>query len=120
MEHLDIERIRAETPGCAHVTHLNNAGASLPTGRVVDTVVGYLEEEARVGGYELAERRSEEIAGVYRSVAGVIGANEDEIALVDNATRAWDMAFYSLQFVPGDRSLTTTTEYAANFIAYLQ
>ncbi len=120
MEHLDIERIRAETPGCAHVTHLNNAGASLPTRRVVDTIVGYLEEEARVGGYELAERRSEEIAGVYRSVAGVIGANEDEIALVDNATRAWDMAFYSLQFVPGDRILTTTTEYAANFIAYLQ
>lgn len=117
---LDIARLRAETPGCAHVVHLNNAGSSLPPALVVDTVVSYLEEEARVGGYELADRRQEDLAGVYRSVAGVIGASEDEIALVDSATRAWDMAFYSLQFAAGDRILTTTTEYAANFIAYLQ
>jgi len=117
---MDIERLRTDTPGCAEVIHLNNAGAALPTSIVIDTVVQYLEEEARVGGYELAARREEEIAGVYRSVAGVIGAHEDEIALVDNATRAWDMAFYSLVFQPGDRILTTTTEYAANFIAYLQ
>lgn len=116
---LDIARLRAETPGCAHVVHLNNAGSSLPPAVVVDTVVTYLEEEARVGGYELADRRQEDLAGVYRSVAGVIGASEDEVALVDSATRAWDMAFYSLQFAAGDRILTTTTEYAANFIAYL-
>ncbi len=120
MSEIDLARVRADTPGCSQVIHLNNAGSSLPPAIVVDTVVQYLEEEARVGGYELAERRQDEIAGVYRSVAGVIGAHEDEIALVDNATRAWDMAFYSLAFQPGDRILTTSTEYAANFIAYLQ
>jgi selenocysteine lyase/cysteine desulfurase len=117
---IDLARVRADTPGCSQVIHLNNAGSSLPPAIVVDTVVQYLEEEARLGGYELAERRQDEIGGVYRSVAGVIGAHEDEIALVDNATRAWDMAFYSLAFQPGDRILTTSTEYAANFIAYLQ
>ncbi len=117
---IDVAAARAETPGCAEVIHLNSAGSSLPPQAVLDTVVGYLEEEARVGGYELADRRAADLAGVYRSVAGVIGAGEDEIALVDSATRAWDMAFYSLPFGPGDRILTTTTEYAANFIAYLQ
>lgn len=120
MSEIDLTRVRADTPGCSEVIHLNNAGSSLPPAIVVDTVVQYLEEESLVGGYELAERRQEELAGVYRSVAGVIGAHEDEIALVDNATRAWDMAFYSLAFQPGDRILTTSTEYAANFIAYLQ
>jgi len=117
---MNIDLVRAQTPGCAEVIHLNNAGASLPPAGVVDTVVQYIEEEARVGGYELAERRQDELEGVYRSVAGLIGAHEDEIALVDNATRAWDMAFYSLPFAAGDRILTTTTEYGANFIAYLQ
>ena len=117
---MDLDRIRSETPGCAEVAHFNNAGASLPPAVVVDAVVDYLQREARVGGYEMADQHEEELVGVYRSVAGVIGAHEDEIALVDSATRAWDMAFYSLRFEPGDRILTTTTEYAANFIAYLQ
>jgi len=117
---IDVAAARRDTPGCSEVIHLNSAGASLPPGVVVDTVVSYLEEEARAGGYELADRRADDLSGVYRSVAGVIGAGEDEIALLDSATRAWDMAFYSLSFEPGDRILTTSTEYAANFIAYLQ
>lgn len=117
---MDIDLVRSQTPGCAEVLHFNNAGASLPPAVVLDTVVDYLQEEARVGGYELADRRAEDLAGVYRSVAGVVGAHQDEIALLDSATRAWDMAFYSLRFSPGDRILTTTTEYGANFIAYLQ
>ncbi len=120
MHNIDLARVRADTPGCAEVAHFNNAGASLPPAIVVDTVVEYLCEESLLGGYELADRRGDEIAAVYRSVAGVVGAHEDEIALLDNATRAWDMAFYSLPFAAGDRILTTTTEYAANFIAYLQ
>ncbi len=120
MHDIDLHRLRQDTPGSAEVVHLNNAGSSLPPRIVVDTVVAYLEEEARVGGYELADRRADDLAAVYRTVAGVIGAHEDEIALVDSATRAWDMAFYSLRFEPGDRILTTSTEYAANFIAYLQ
>ncbi|WP_163500197.1 aminotransferase class V-fold PLP-dependent enzyme, partial [Escherichia coli] len=43
-----------------------------------------------------------------------------DIALVENATRAWDIAFYSLPLRPGDIILTSTTEYAGNYIPYLQ
>jgi selenocysteine lyase/cysteine desulfurase len=119
---IDVERARADTPGCADVIHLNNAGASLPTRVVVDTVVEHLELEARIGGYAAADAVADRSAAVYESVARLVHAQPDEIALVDNATRAWDMVFYAIasDFVPGDRILTSRSEYASNAIAFLQ
>jgi selenocysteine lyase/cysteine desulfurase len=119
---IDVARVRADTPGCHDVVHLNNAGAALPPRVVVDTVVAHLELEALIGGYAAADDVSARSAAVYDSVAELIGASADEIALVENATRAWDMAFYSLSssFAPGDRILTSRAEYASNVIAFLQ
>jgi selenocysteine lyase/cysteine desulfurase len=119
---IDVARARAETPGCRYVVHLNNAGAALPTRAVLDTVVEHLELEARVGGYAAADLVAERSAAVYASVARLLGAAPDEIALVENATRAWDMVAYALgaSFRPGDRILTSRAEYASNVIALLQ
>lgn len=117
---IDVERARAETPGCAVVTHLNNAGAALMPQPVLDATVAHLELEARIGGYEAAERQQEAIEHVYDAVARLLGCGRDEIAIVENATRAWDMAFYAIPFQPGDRILTAQAEYASNYIAYLQ
>src|SRR5947209_742218 len=99
---LDLDRIRADTPGCAHVVHFNNAGAALMTRTVLDTVVGHLRREAEIGGYEAKEEAEERLEGVYASVAALIGARPDEIALVENATRAFDMGFHALPLHDGD------------------
>jgi cysteine desulfurase / selenocysteine lyase len=53
-------------------------------------------------------------------VARLLHCAPQEIALLENATRAWEMAFYSLRFAPGDRIVTTANEYASNYIAFLQ
>jgi selenocysteine lyase/cysteine desulfurase len=116
----DVCRARAETPGCAEVVHLNNAGSALPPGPVVDTVLDYLREEARVGGYEAADAAADRLVAVYTSVARLLGARTEDIALTDNATRSWQAVFYALNFGPGDRILTCRSEYASNAIAYLQ
>ena len=116
---LDVDRARAETPGCRNVTHLNNAGASLPPSPVLEAVVDHLRLEASTGGYESAAAHHAAIEHVYDAVAALLGARREEIALVENATRAWDMAFYALPLEPGDRILTATSEYASNVIAFM-
>jgi selenocysteine lyase/cysteine desulfurase len=119
---IDVARARADTPGCSDVVHLNNAGAALPTRPVLDAVIEHLELEARVGGYMAGDLVADRSAAVYASVASLVGAATDEIALVENATRAWDMVAYSLgaSFRPGDRVLTSGAEYASNVIGLLQ
>ena len=84
----EVERLRADTPGCAEVIHFNHAGASLPPRPVLARVLAHLEREARIGGYEAADEAAPELETVYASVAALIGAGADEIAIVENATRA--------------------------------
>jgi cysteine desulfurase / selenocysteine lyase len=116
----DLSRARRDTPGCDEVLHFNNAGASLMPRPVLDATVSHLRLEARIGGYEAAGRSRESIERVYDASAALIGCNRGEIAVVENATRAWDMAFYSIPLGPGDRILTAMAEYASNYIAFLQ
>jgi selenocysteine lyase/cysteine desulfurase len=119
---IDVALVRADTPGCENVLHLNNAGASLPPTPVLERVKAHLDLEAAIGGYEAEDSVADEYQGIYRSIARMLGCAPSEIALVENATRAWDAAFYALAegFQPGDKILTASNEYVSNYLAFLQ
>ena len=120
----DLAKARADTPGCFERVHLNNAGAALMPVPVLKAVRDHLDLEARLGGYEAEAEASARLSAVYTSIAQLIGSNSDEIALMENATHSWEVAFHSavlgLGLGPGDVVLTGMTEYCSNHIAMIQ
>lgn len=116
----DWMKLREETPACRDLIHFNNAGAALMPDPVYHAMTGHLELERTRGGYEAAALTEADHEAFYATAAEMIGAQADEIAFVENATRAWDMAFYSIPFVPGDRIITHAVSYASNYLAFLQ
>jgi cysteine desulfurase / selenocysteine lyase len=116
---IDVENERSLTDAVGAVVHLNHAGASPSPRPVVDTVVDHLRLEARIGGYEAADAAAERIAAVTSSIAGLIGAADDEVAVVDGASRAWHLAFDALSLPDGATVLTSRTEYNANVFGLL-
>jgi cysteine desulfurase/selenocysteine lyase len=115
----DLEIIRAQTPGLAHVNHLLAAGSALMPQLVIDAVIKHTELEGRIGGYEAVDQCGEQFDGVYKDVASLVGAQSQEIALLQSATAAWGQIFYALPFKLGDRVLTCEAEYASNYVAFL-
>lgn len=100
--------------------HFNNAGSSLPPDEVVETVIAYLKEEAAVGGYEAEYKYREQLENTYASIARLINAEKDEIALVENASTAWTLAFKGLSFQKGDVVITGEMEYVTNLLGLLE
>ncbi len=117
---IDVARARRETPGCdGRLIHFNNAGAALPPACVTDTVIAHLQRESQVGGYRALADAAERVEAVYASVARLLNADPGEIALMESATRAWDVAFTALAFAPGDRIITARAEYASHMLTLL-
>ncbi len=110
---------RGETPGCANRVHLNNASAGLMPKPVVDAVVAHLSREANFGGYESSDDAAAAVSEAYASVAKLLGARPDNVAIVENSTVAFFQALAAFDFKPGDVIVTTRNDYISNQLAYL-
>jgi selenocysteine lyase/cysteine desulfurase len=115
----ELLRWRADTPGCSHIIHLNNAGAALVPQPVRDAVRAHLDLEDQVGGYEAAEAEVSSLRATYQAVGRLLGAGAQNVALVQNSTVAFTQALSAFDLGPGDVILTTRSDYASNQITYL-
>jgi cysteine desulfurase/selenocysteine lyase len=115
----EIQEIRSNTRGTAEVIHFNNAGAALPPDIVVETMVNYLHEEATYGGYETSAKYQPEVDNTYVLIANLINADPEEIAILENASTAWGVAFNGISFQTGDEVITSEMEYITNVLGYL-
>src|SRR5207237_1291591 len=110
----ELDRWRRDTPGCRDRIHLNNAGAGLMPRPVLDALTDHLAREAAIGGYEAADEAEPRVRETYALVAQLVGAAPRNVALVENATVAFSQALSAFDFRPGDRIVTTRTDYPSN------
>jgi selenocysteine lyase/cysteine desulfurase len=116
---IDLDAVRADTPGSRDLIFLDSAGSSLSPTPVLDEVTAHIRREARIGGYRAASEREDDLAAGYGVFAELLGCQPHEVAFTDSATRSWLAAVDAIGLRPGDRVLVTEVEYHSNAIALL-
>ncbi len=114
-----LDSLRADTPGCAHRIHLNNAGAALPPAPVLRAMQDHLKLEAEIGGYEAADRVASDLEGFYTALARLLNTRTHNVAFATSATDAYARVLSAIPFQAGDVILTTDNDYVSNQIAFL-
>lgn len=116
---IDIHLARSLTPGCEHILHFNSCGSSLMPAPVLEAVKTHLDLEARMGGYEAAAEAMPKWERAYDAIATLLNCSREEVAVTENASRAWELAFHAVPLKQGDRILTAHAEYVSNWLAFL-
>ena len=116
---MDIRRLRAETPGCEHRIHLNNAGSSLMPLPVITALRDHIDLESQVGGYEAEAARADAVSAAYVAVARLVGAQPRNIAMTESATISYTQALSSILLESNDVILTTRNDYISNQLHFL-
>ena len=115
----ELTALRNDTTGCAHVIHLNNAGAALMPDPVTRAIQEHIALEARIGGYEAAAESAGAIAEFYTQAAKLLHCTRENIAFTTSATDAFIRALSSIPFRPGDIILTDHDDYISNQLHFL-
>jgi selenocysteine lyase/cysteine desulfurase len=115
---MNIEALRAQTPGCKTKIHFNNAGASLMPQSVIDAMQEHLNLEASIGGYESADLKAKDIEGFYDSVATLVNGNASNMAFTSSATNSYARALSCIPFREGDSLLLANEDYISNQLAF--
>lgn len=113
--HIDLNHLRAETPGCSLVTHFNHAGASLAPLTVVDTITSHLQREAMHGAMEAGAAAAEQVEAARQAAAELLGGSSGEVAFTGSGSAGWGAAFAALPPLQhGDRILVGRQEWGGN------
>jgi cysteine desulfurase / selenocysteine lyase len=121
---LNVEGLRAATPGCRDVAFLNNAGSSLPTQVTLEATISHLRREAIIGGYKAADEAAEVIQGARATAARLIGAQTHEVALTPSDTAGFAKVFWGMVtggvLTNGSRVVVDQVAYNSHYMGLLQ
>lgn len=97
--------------------YFNNAGAGLMSKSTLDTVIGHMEYEMKVGAYKAATDRNEDVTNFYIRAMKLLNAkSKNEIAFIDSASRGWNLVMYGMKIKSTDCIVTLESEYGTNLL----
>lgn len=100
--------------------YLNMAGAGPVSDDVLAATGTYLKIEQQVGAYDTELDHEADLDDrVYRNLARLMGCGKRDVAIFDNATRAWIEVVSRVDLGAAKRIFTTPYEYAGN-LQYLK
>ncbi|MFL5614098.1 MAG: aminotransferase class V-fold PLP-dependent enzyme [Gemmatimonadaceae bacterium] len=115
----ELQQWRADTPGCAHRNHLNNAGAGMMPRPVIEAITEHIALESEIGGYEAEDARRAEIDAVYDTIGALVGAPARNMAIVANATAGFVQSMSAFDLTNDDVIITSKVDYVSYQIAFL-
>lgn len=112
---VDVDALRARTPGASTTTHFNHAGASLASLATLDAIGAHLLREATMGPMEAGTAARAQSETTRELAATLLNAKPAEIALTTGNSPGWGAAFAALgPWRPGDRILVGRHEWGGN------
>ncbi len=111
--------VRHDTIGLNGQFFLNSAGSSLPPKIVTETMVSYLKEEAKIGGYGLEKLRAPNFETFYIESAKLLNAKPHNMAFAYSSTDAYSKVLSAIPFKHNDCIITTTNDYISNQLSFL-
>lgn len=97
--------------------YFNNCGAGLMSPQTLNVIENHLRREIAVGAYRAAQESRIPMEEFYGRVARLLNAaSPNDVAFMDSASRAWNMALYGAELRPGDRVLTLSSEFGTNVL----
>jgi len=120
---LDLEFVRAQFPGLqTDWTLFDNAGGSVPLGRVIDRVQDYMRTcMVQLGAsYALSVEAGNRVAAGREAAEQLFGAGRGEVVIGSSSTVLTRMAAFALRplWQPGDEVIVTDLDHEANIGAW--
>jgi L-cysteine/cystine lyase len=115
MPRLDTQSIRQELPATAATVYLNTGTwGPLPrrSAAAIEAAAALELEVGRItGGMQSFLDYFDELSALRRMLAGLVGANDNEIALSRSTTEGVNLGIWGRSWVPGDEVVTTSQEH---------
>ncbi len=116
-----IRRLRGRIPAMKGQVYVNWGGSGPSPTQVLREVNRFLKRESRLGPFHpLLRDESKAAMGALRlEISKLLGAREDEIALMDNTTSGVNIAAAGIEWKAGDEAIVTDLEHPGGYLPWL-